>query len=314
MSYDYFYGQQADSFSFFRIPRVLVTGEDFRELSIEAKFLYSLLLDRMGLSVRNGWFDEAGRVYIYYTIEEIQADLGCGHVKAGNLLAELDTQKGVGLIERVKQGQGKPTKIYVKQFTKPTLPELPRPEPHSNISRPTKNVCLESSKRDVKSDSFDSSRPTESVGADLQEMAANYTDKNNTDFSYTYPSIYPQEIDGGMDYNECVELVKEQLDYPLLAESYPYDDPDALVELICDVLCCTSPTMRIGSEVIPTPKIQARYRRLSFEHLAYVLDSMRETTTKIHNIKAYLLRALYDAPLTMGHFYSAAVRHDDAQC
>ena len=117
-----------------------------------------------------------------------------------------------------------------------------------------------------------------------------------------------------MDYNECVELVKEQLDYPLLAESYPYDDPDALVELICDVLCCTSPTMRIGSEVIPTPKIQARYRRLSFEHLAYVLDSMRETTTKIHNIKAYLLRALYDAPLTMGHFYSAAVRHDDAQC
>lgn len=128
-----------------------------------------------------------------------------------------------------------------------------------------------------------------------------------------YEMKYEEDIPVKVAINEAIELAKQYGadDSP---ESYPYDDPDALVELICDVLCCTSPTMRIGSEVIPTPKIQARYRRLSFEHLAYVLDSMRETTTKIHNIKAYLLRALYDAPLTMGHFYSAAVRHDDAQC
>ena len=71
----------------------------------------------MGLSARNGWYDDAGRVYIFYTLDEIQEDLNCGHEKAVKLLSELDTDKGCGLIERVKQGQGRPTKIYVKRFT-----------------------------------------------------------------------------------------------------------------------------------------------------------------------------------------------------
>ena len=76
----------------------------------------------MGLSSRNGWYDEQGRVYIYYPLNEIQADLNCGHDKAVKLLAELDTSKGIGLIERVKQGQGRPAKIYVKQFTTAEIP------------------------------------------------------------------------------------------------------------------------------------------------------------------------------------------------
>ena len=117
MNREYFYGEQADSYSFYRIPRQLITGEKYKGLSVEAKLLYGMMLDRMGLSLRNGWLDKTGRVYIYYTVEEIQSDLGCGHVKAGRLLAELDTVKGIGLIERVRQGQGKPTKIYVKKFS-----------------------------------------------------------------------------------------------------------------------------------------------------------------------------------------------------
>lgn len=109
-----------------------------------------------------------------------------------------------------------------------------------------------------------------------------------------------------------MEKLKDQVDFPLLAESYPNDDPESILELICDVLCSASPTIRIGRESLPIGKVQDRFKRLRFEHVAYVLDSLRETTTRIINIKAYLLRALYDAPLTMGHFYAAAVRHDFA--
>lgn len=154
MTYDYFYGGQSESFSFYRIPRQLITGEEFRNLSTDAKLLYGLMLDRMGLSARNGWYDELDRVYIYYTVEEITEDLCCGHNKAVRLLAELDT-KGVGLIERKKQGQGKPTMIYVKQFveTAPTMPRgksasprLPKmkpqdfPKPEVQASRKGKQV------------------------------------------------------------------------------------------------------------------------------------------------------------------------------
>lgn len=98
------------------IPQQLVIGEDFKHLSTDAKLLYGLFLERMALSSKNGWRDDTGRVYIYYPLEEIQKDLNCASQKAVKLLAELDTVKGCGLIERKKQGQGRPTIIYVKRF------------------------------------------------------------------------------------------------------------------------------------------------------------------------------------------------------
>ena len=114
---DYFYGDESKEFSYFRIPRLLISHARFKNVSVEAKLLYGLLLDRMGLSSEHGWYDEDGRVFIYYTVEEIADDLCCGRDKAMKLLAELDSVKGAGLIERVRQGQGRPTKIYVKRFT-----------------------------------------------------------------------------------------------------------------------------------------------------------------------------------------------------
>lgn len=131
--FDYYYGDESSQFSFYRIPRQLITGDTFKRLSTDAKLLYGLLLDRMGLSAKNGWYDELGRVYIYYTLDEIQEDMNCGHDKATKLLVELDSGKrGFGLIERVRQGQGRPTKIYVKRFTTravPPPPPAPDPEP-----------------------------------------------------------------------------------------------------------------------------------------------------------------------------------------
>ena len=300
MSFEYFYGGQSEAFSFYRIPRQLVTGAEFRHLSTDAKLLYGMMLDRMGLSARNGWYDELDRVYIYYTVDEIMEDLCCGHNKAVRLLAELDT-KGVGLIERKKQGQGKPTMIYVKQFVE-TVPPAPRGK--SAPSRLPKKGNQEVSKEEVQTSQNETSRLPENGSADFPKREANYNNKNQTDYSYTDPSIHPP------DGREIEESVREQIDYPLLAQSYPHDDPDCLLELICDVLSSTSPTMRIGSENIPTPKVQDRFRRLTFEHVSYVLDALRETTTKIWNIRAYLLTALYNAPLTIGPYYAAAVRHD----
>lgn len=300
MNFDYFYGGQSESFSFYRVPRQLVTGAEFRHLSTDAKLLYGMMLDRMGLSARNGWYDELDRVYIYYTVDEIMEDLCCGHNKAVRLLAELDTVKGVGLIERKKQGQGKPTIIYVRQFVetarrgKSTSPRLP------------KTGSAKASKGEAKTARNDTSRLPENGSADRPKREANYTDVSQNENSYTDPSIYPQEE------GEIEESVREQIDYPLLAENYPYDDPECVLQLICDVLCSTAESIRIGNENIPTTKVQARFRRLSFDHVAYVLDSLRETTTKIRNIHAYLLTALYNAPVTMDAYYSAAVRHDFA--
>ena len=305
MSFEYYCGSQSESFSFYRIPRQLVTGAEFRNLSTDAKLLYGMMLDRMGLSARNGWYDNFDRVYIFYTIEEIMEDLCCGHNKAVRLLAELDT-KGAGLIERKKQGQGKPTMIYVKQFIE-TASSSPKGE--SALPRLPKTGSAKASKEEVQTSQNETSRLPQKGSADFPKKETNYTDTSNTENSYTDPSIH-------LSYCPKVERVvieanvREQIEYPRLAESYPYDDPDSLLELICDVLCSSAETIRIGNENIPTPKVQERYRRLDFEHVCYVMDSIRETTSKIKNIRGYLLTTLYYAPITIGPYYAAAVRHD----
>lgn len=105
---DYFYGDEAEQYTFYRIPKVLFTDPAYRRISSDAKILYGLMLDRMGLSVRNGWLDDCQRVFIYFTLEDALEYLCCGHTKAVLLFGELDKN---GLIERKKQGQGSLTWI-----------------------------------------------------------------------------------------------------------------------------------------------------------------------------------------------------------
>ena len=102
MSFDYFYGQQSDLFTFYRVPKVLFTNERFWNISADAKMLYGILLDRMSLSAKNGWIDKNGRVYIIFTIDEAKMALNCAEQKAIKLLSELE--KKAGLIERKRQG------------------------------------------------------------------------------------------------------------------------------------------------------------------------------------------------------------------
>ena len=329
MRFDYFYGSQADSFAFYRIPRVLVTGDEFRSLSTDAKLLYGLMLDRMGLSIRNGWYDDEGRVFIYYRADEIQVDLNCGHDKALKLLAELDTAKGIGLIERAKQGQGKPTIIYVKQFTAPDVP-APTPDEDSHgpdsgstevqtsekpTSRHRKIRCQEVGNSEVKTSDNQTSRHRKGRRADIGKSDGSYNNINQTYDSHTYPSdtypsIHPPSPRGWMDRYDQRARIKEQIDYSRLVHRYQREEVDSLVELITDTLASTAPYIRIGGSEIDLDTVKDRFSQLDGSHIEYVLDAMQNTTTKIQNIRAYLLTALYNAPVTIDPYYSAAVRHD----
>ena len=116
MTFNYFYGTEADQFSFYRIPKALFTDSYFKDLSSDAKILYGLMLDRMSLSIKNQWFDEKNRAYIYFSIEDIMELLNCGRNKAIKSMQELDDETGIGLIEKRRQGFGKVNIIYVKTF------------------------------------------------------------------------------------------------------------------------------------------------------------------------------------------------------
>ena len=109
MTLDYFYGQTGELFSFYRIPKALFQEQRFQSLSTDAKTLYGILLDRMSLSVKNGWLDKQNRVFIIFTIEDVKRALCCADNKATKLLRELEK---FGLIERKRRGQGKPSLVF----------------------------------------------------------------------------------------------------------------------------------------------------------------------------------------------------------
>lgn len=171
IDFQYYYGAEAEQYAFFRIPKLLITDPQFKSLSTDAKLLYGLMLDRMSLSVKNGWLDDEGRVYIYFTLDDVDEQLGYKRDKAMKLLAELDTDKGIGLIERVRQGQGRPTRIYVKRFF------IKDDEQGSEKSTPRsrENRRPEVGKTDLKKSEKSTSRSRNARSAEVGK-----TDPNNT--------------------------------------------------------------------------------------------------------------------------------------
>ena len=114
MEYPYFKGLEADRYSFYRVPKALVKADLFQKMSGDAKLLYAVLLDRMSLSIKNGWQDKHGNAYIICTIEEVMDSIHCARQKAVKLLDELEQE--FQLIERRRQGLGKPNLLYVKDL------------------------------------------------------------------------------------------------------------------------------------------------------------------------------------------------------
>ena len=113
IKFEYFYGQEAEMLSFYRIPKLLFSNELFKGLSTDAKVLYGLMLDRMSLSIKNKWFDNESRAYIYFSVEDTMEMLNCKKNKAIDTIKELDIETGIGLIEKKRQGQGKIGRAHV---------------------------------------------------------------------------------------------------------------------------------------------------------------------------------------------------------
>ena len=168
--FDYFYGAQSDQFSFYRVPKVMFTDPAFQDVSAEAKILYGLFLDRMGLSARNNWVDEQGRVYIIYTIDQIMKAIGCSDKKVNRMLRELEVV--AGLIERKRQGLGKPNLIYVKNF-------LAAGQNGRFLNR-----------------KMDDSGVVETQFLESSEVRGSNTEINNTEYSDTDPFLSADRNDG----------------------------------------------------------------------------------------------------------------------
>ena len=168
MDFEYFYNREAERFNFLKVPEILVDGEESTGLSVEAIILYSMLLKRTGMSFKNNWIDKEGRVFIYFTVEEIMRRRSISKPTAIKILDELDSKKGIGLIEKVRLGLGKPNVIYVKDFMSIIAVKEDDLLKSKNLTSEVKDFNLRSKENELQ---------------EVQNVDSNYIENNKSKYS-----------------------------------------------------------------------------------------------------------------------------------
>ena len=364
--FDYFYGSQSEQFSFFRLPKIIVRDEKFKKISSDAKILYGIMLDRMSLSRENHWVDDQNRVYIIFTLNEVMKEFECCKRKAVSLMAELDSKSGIGLIEKKKQGLGRPDLIYLKNFIVPmdyskittseeTVEESVGKVLHLKSGKEMhlqdgKEMHLQDSKEMHLQDSKEM-HPQDGKDVHLQEgkemqlqegknmhfqsgkemrlqdskdvhlqsgmgVQPNNTNNNNTDSTDT-ESINPINLNNNEDGSDMIDLyrriVKQNICYDSLYENVSIMKRrmlDEILELMVEVLVVNRKSMRIAGAEYPYPLVKSRFMCIGQDHVEYVLDCLDQTSTKIGNVKAYILTSLFNATATIDTYYTSLVHHD----
>ena len=150
---------------------------------------------------------------------------------------------------------------------------------------------------------------------------SNNTENNDTDFSDTdsFPfTSFRRDHGRETKGNEAAlreqyrELIAENIAYDALLTDYPYeqDTLEEILELLVDVVCTTKSSVRISGDDKPAEVVRSRFLKLNSEHIRFVVGGLKENTTRIRNMRQYLLATLYNAPLTIGNYYRSLVSHD----
>ena len=231
-----------------------------------------------------GELDEQGLVFIIFTIEDVKRALCCADNKATKLLRELEK---FGLIERKRRGLGKPSLVYVKNFS------------------------AESSKSIFQNRDFHDSGGFKNASQDPSKSRCNKTKENDTEMSETDP-FYSEESDEMSKRTQLEEFFSQSLEVELLLRLCP-DDEDTIyqiVDLLVDTCATKRKMLHVAGDDKPAEVVRSRFMKLNADHIRFVLKCLAENSSPIRNMKQYLLASLYNAPTTMQLSYQNQTNHD----
>lgn len=323
--FDYFYGNETEQYHYYSVPKLLFTDDKFKGLSCQAKLLYGFLLDRTALSVENKWFDKQGRTYVYYKQSDAQNNLNIGKNKATAIFTELEN---IGLIIRQRQGQGKPTKIFVMNFTKfiGKQRDTASKENGKAISQTPENRKSENAGRESRLPKTGSLNSTKEGVKTSKNREHNKPEINKPNGRYIYPSISlhntdnresDRDSDGRIDgnpqnseiliYQNAIAEVKLQIEYMYLIENHQHESAflDLIVNLMAEVygLAKTNPSSSVPINGInkSIELVADQLKKIDSEHIEYLIDKIGSLakTKRIKNSRNYFLSCLYNAPTTM---------------
>ncbi len=253
-------------YPYIRYPRALIDSPVFSHISIEARTLLAMILDRFCLSTINAdrFTDENGEIYVVYTVEEVSEKLGCGNTRTLRIFKELESN---GLIIRSRKICCMPYRIYItERFSEYIKQEFPNTE-------------------------NDNSRVHEIRTPEFIKPEHSKNNNSNNEISNNHQSI--------IGFGRTEDEIREQIEYDCIVCDANKNLLDEIVMIISDVLNGINPTVRIGKEEFPRGIVISRFCKLDSEHICYVLSNIENTTTKITSIKSYLITMLYNAPATI---------------
>ena len=329
----YFHGEEINKFIHVQVPIALIKENVFREISDSAKLLYGLLLNRTGLSIKNGWIDEQNRTYIIYKIEKLMEDLGIGSTKAKKLFAELSNINGTGIgLIRKKRVANRPSRIYVLNFMEvyEYLKSLENEGVEQTIRyddtqiQQRRNCDSPENIEDEKATSEQTHvNPTERRKSDEWKDAKESENNINNIYNNMRNNNHTNQCDLEKKQNEEKErrlmdeinfmrmMLKENIDYDYIVEDDRYDvqQLDDLIELMVEA-CVFPGSVVIKNQVMPKELVQEKFEKINMKTMEYVLSQLDNITSDISNPKRYILAVLFNAVNTSHNDIKLQVQHD----
>ena len=332
--FDYFYSNENEQYLFLQFPMMLINYENFNLLSNDAKVLYTLLLNRTSLSIKNNWKDEYGRVYIIYTINEITNKLNRSEKKAIKSMKEL---KDSGLVKTTRRGLNLPNLIYVMNFAT-DLKYTPKDKKENNTEIPPQNdkeIQKEPENPvEIRNCNLDSSRTVNDTVQELDILQSSNTDYINTvsmkndlvpestscQTNENLQNLPDKKTDNDNDFNINHEKVKEQIynniDYDTYLTNNNRKDIaliDELVNCMLDVVCTKEDTVKINGEKKNRNYVISQYMQLSSMDIDHILARYKKQHHKITQLHSYLKTMLYTVRQESNHFYNNQVKSDNSR-
>jgi len=279
------------------MPKFLFEGE-FKALSNNARVLYTLLRDRHDLSLQNHWVNEKNEVYLIFTRKNMEEMLGLSDKTVKKAVDEL---KDFGLIEEEHMGLNKPNRIYLTSVNVENtgFGETPIPESENLRFRNRNNY---------------DSRNGDSTIQETEILRTNDTELNNTDVNDTqsinHTSLNNVGKNDRLIENYSLDYIKEMLETEVYATDRHDNLYEELTNLVYDVVNETRDIIKINGNLLPTEVVRSRFLKLTPGNLLYVIEVFKKQTTKVNNIRQYLITALYNSFSTLDSYYTNAVNHD----
>ena len=282
---DFYHGSDIIKSEFYQFQAVLLDSDDYSNLSNDSRVLYAVMQKRLRLSMENGWMDQNGRTFFYYSREELAEKIRVSLPTCRKAVKQLIDAE---LLHEVRQGLGKANRLYLLKPKVYQIEEIAPDQFNSGNYSDDASQPLDSG--NAQSEESFHSRQKKSFSQERKNLSPKEIYNSHTENSYTSPSSSPQNV----DMLEMTNGVKKQIEYDSLCDTYDVKMLDVIVDVISGVLDYNSDTFRIGKFYYKTSRVKESFSQVDKAAVEHTIDAMKSSTEKIYNYRNYIVSVMFN--------------------